>query len=122
MGAETQKTAEALRSLPGDAATDMVVSALLAIAGHEVLAAWATSEGCVSAWQRIALEVKQATAKMGENAVTREMLTKLAQSLAPTFASLSGVAQPVLDAPAVQVPVALSSGGGSPGYVQSQLK
>ena len=100
----------------------MVVSALLAIAGHEVLAAWATSEGCVSAWQRIALEVKQATAKMGENAVTGEMLTRLAQSLAPTFASLSGVAQPAVEDTPVQAPVALSSGGGSPGFVQSHLK
>ena len=117
-----RKTAEALRSLPGETTTEMVVSALLAIAGHEVLAAWATSEGCVSAWQRIALEVKQATAKMGENAVTGEMLTRLAQSLAPTFASLSGVAQPAVEDTPVQAPVALSSGGGSPGFVQSHLK
>lgn len=84
-----KKSSDAINSLPSPAHIEAAITALYAAGGREGLAAWITSPNCVSAWGRLAADIKQLDQKAGKNGVSTEAVAAQCTALAPLFAGLA---------------------------------
>jgi hypothetical protein len=84
-----RKSSDALNSLPSPAHIDAAVAALHAAGGREGLVAWTVSAACVSAWGRLAAEIKQLDQKAGKGGLSADAVAAQCKALAPLFAGLA---------------------------------
>lgn len=89
-----RRTSEALKSIPDQGVVDAVISALLKAATREDVVKWATSAVCVTAWERLANDFKQAITQGDSAALSAQAISAACAQLAQKCAALESGAPP----------------------------
>ena len=90
-----RRTSEALKAIADQNIIDTAISAILNAAPHENVVRWATSSACVTAWERLSNDLKQAITQDDRAALSTEAISAYCAQLCQKFAALESGETPV---------------------------